>query len=758
MIGTRILNYNLTKKIGQGGMATVYEAKHITFDDRKVAIKVLDPILSRNIDVTSRFKNEAKIMASINHQNIVKVIDFDSENETLAIIMELLDGQNLSDIIEQKKLSFEQKINIFKQILQAIDYGHQRNIVHRDIKPTNVFLTNNNTTAKILDFGIAKLLDSDNQKTATGLTMGTPMFMSPEQVKGKRDINQKSDIYSLGVLLYYMISEKTPYDNNESQYDILTNIVNKPLPELKNEDQINLIIKKATAKNRDERYLNCSEFLNALDNNNELSGFISINEDFLDKNDDEKQNAELEKQKNDKKQAEENRILQEEKQKKLEQDKILAEQKNQQKAELEKQKNDKKQAEENRILQEERKKLEQDKITPVPKLKRKKEKKKTWLYILPLLLLLFIFIFLSNKYNFFGNSTWENNYGGTKNDEAFCILADENNIFACGLTKSNGASMDWYLLKINSNGDIDWEKNIDAFGSGDVAHAIIKTNDNNYVMVGGAYKDDNYKSQNRIIKFDKNGDIIWNKVYGYFGWDETVDITKADNNSFIMIFTDDTKENIRCGVFKISSRGNLIWEQSIGEHGNYSPRDIIKINNSEYLICGKVTLSSKTTKAFIAKINSKGKVIFDKIIGENNTITSANSMVKTDDGNIIITGFNNIGNNTGTDIWMSKINTNGEIIYERNIAQTNKQVSLSIAKTTDKHFVLAGYSTNNNEKTEGLIIKINEDLEVIWQRKYGNSSNNKFQSISVSNKDFFATGYTTSENGDKDLWIIKDKL
>ncbi len=287
MIGQQILNYRLIKEIGKGGMATVYEAHHLTFENRKVAIKILDSVLSKDNIITKRFINEAKIIATLEHPNIVKVLDFDSKDRILAIIMELLEGENLKETIAEKLLNKEKKILIFKQILQAIEYGHSKGIIHRDIKPSNIFLVNNLSIAKVLDFGIAKMLNSDNQKTITGISMGTPMFMSPEQVKGLKNIDQKSDIYSLGVLLFFIFSEQTPYDKNDSQYNILTKIVNEPLPDLKGNDNINLIIKKATAKNPAERYLNCSEFLEAFENTNELSGFISVNQDFLEKKENE---------------------------------------------------------------------------------------------------------------------------------------------------------------------------------------------------------------------------------------------------------------------------------------------------------------------------------------------------------------------------------------------------------------------------------------------------------------------------------------
>jgi serine/threonine protein kinase len=258
--------YKVIRLIGEGGMSAVYEAEHEMLGN-KVAIKVLNPILSSNEQIRTRFKNEAKLMATLNHPNITKVIDFDDQPQQLSIIMEFLEGEDLSERIKKHGSPSDAEIgNIFNQTLSAFDYAHQKGIVHRDIKPSNIFLLPNGSV-KVLDFGIAKLYAENQEMTQTGTQMGTPIYMSPEQVKADKTIDLRSDIYSLGVTLFFTVNGKPPYDgSNTSQFDIFNKIVFEPLPSLDKKSVFESIISKACSKEREGRFQNCSEFAEALNN------------------------------------------------------------------------------------------------------------------------------------------------------------------------------------------------------------------------------------------------------------------------------------------------------------------------------------------------------------------------------------------------------------------------------------------------------------------------------------------------------------
>jgi serine/threonine protein kinase len=268
MEGSLIGKYKILRLIGEGGMASVYEAEHELLGT-KVAIKVLNPILSANTQIRERFKNEAKVMASLNHPNITRVIDFDEQPQHLSIIMEYLEGEDLSQKIKKNGALRDKQINeVFTQTLSAFQYAHDKGIVHRDIKPSNIFILPDGQV-KILDFGIAKLFGQGNEMTQTGTQMGTPTYMSPEQVKADKTIDNRSDIYSLGVTLYCAVNGKAPYNSaTESQFDIFNKIVYEPLPEIIGNSKFNKIINKACAKNREERFQSCEDWLNEIDANN----------------------------------------------------------------------------------------------------------------------------------------------------------------------------------------------------------------------------------------------------------------------------------------------------------------------------------------------------------------------------------------------------------------------------------------------------------------------------------------------------------
>ena len=278
MINTTIGKYKIIRLIGEGGMASVYEAEHEMLGT-KVAIKVLNPILSANTQIKERFRNEAKVMASLNHPNITKVIDYDERDQGLSITMELLNGEDLSQKIKRDgPLSENEVVNIFTQILSAFQYAHEEGVIHRDIKPSNIFILPNGQV-KILDFGIAKLFGQGNEMTQTGTQMGTPVFMSPEQVKGEKSIDHRSDIYSLGVTLFFAINGKPPYDaDNASQFDIFNKIVYESLPATSAYGYFNDLVNKACQKERDNRFQSCQEWLEALERKVEKPSIFSHSE------------------------------------------------------------------------------------------------------------------------------------------------------------------------------------------------------------------------------------------------------------------------------------------------------------------------------------------------------------------------------------------------------------------------------------------------------------------------------------------------
>lgn len=269
-----ISNYTLKEKLGQGGMATVYLAEHNTLN-QPVAVKLLNKEFVNNENIRKRFLSEGKNMFKMSHPNVIKVTDLIDQEDKVAIVMEYLDGETLKEYIEKKgKLSDVELKSLFDQMLDAVSYVHDQGLVHRDIKPSN-FMRSKKGVIKLLDFGIAKNTDkfsSEYTQTGTLQSMGTPMYMSPEQVKSTKDVTGQSDIYSLGVVFWQMVTGQKPYDTNTtSTFELQTKIVNEPLSNTNT--KFDGIIQKATSKSLTSRYKNCAEIkddllLHSLEQNN----------------------------------------------------------------------------------------------------------------------------------------------------------------------------------------------------------------------------------------------------------------------------------------------------------------------------------------------------------------------------------------------------------------------------------------------------------------------------------------------------------
>lgn len=275
-----INNYIIKSQIAEGGMGTVYYGEHKTLS-RPVALKKLNSNLTGNPQFKDRFINEALILAQLNHPNIITIYDLLEENGDFYIVMEYVMGDTIDNVIQNMRSPFELKrgLNIFIQTLKAFNYAHGKGIVHRDIKPSNIILDENDV-AKVLDFGIAKLIQSDLNLTKAGTKMGSLYYMSPEQVTGN-PVDSRSDIFSLGVLLYELLTNSIPYNlKTDTEYEVMQAIVNqtpvkisdfrKDIPE-----SISNVILRATEKNPDMRFSSCEEFESAINDAGykyELSG------------------------------------------------------------------------------------------------------------------------------------------------------------------------------------------------------------------------------------------------------------------------------------------------------------------------------------------------------------------------------------------------------------------------------------------------------------------------------------------------------
>lgn len=257
--------YEVLERLGAGGMAIVYKAKDLLLN-RIVTIKVLREQFASDEDFIRRFRREAQSAASLSHPNIVSVYDVGKDGDTEYIVMEYVEGRNLKEIIrEYAPLSTDQSINLGRQITEAIQNAHEHHIIHRDIKPHNILVTSDGH-AKVTDFGIARAVSSATV-THTGDIIGSVHYLSPEQAKGLPS-NEQSDIYSLGIILYELITGKVPYDGETPIAIALKHLQEQPvLPSKINpriEKEFETVIMRAIAKSPEQRYLSAKDLLEDL--------------------------------------------------------------------------------------------------------------------------------------------------------------------------------------------------------------------------------------------------------------------------------------------------------------------------------------------------------------------------------------------------------------------------------------------------------------------------------------------------------------
>lgn len=269
--------YRLEHEIGRGAMGTVWLATHLTLDQR-VAIKIISREHADSAELRQRFNTEAKAAAKLRSRYVVGVHDHGETPDGLPfIVLEYLEGECLEDrIAREGTIPVNEAVRIARHVGRALSRAHARNIIHRDLKPANIFITKNEDdeergwTAKVLDFGIAKMgVDyGEVSTTKTGAVLGTPLFMSPEQVRGASDVDHRADLYSLGMVVYNMLTGEYAFDG-ASFGDLLVSICTEPLPKLRDaapwaSDDLELWFERACARNPEDRFVDADEMVEAL--------------------------------------------------------------------------------------------------------------------------------------------------------------------------------------------------------------------------------------------------------------------------------------------------------------------------------------------------------------------------------------------------------------------------------------------------------------------------------------------------------------
>ena len=276
-VGSR---YEISDEIGRGGMGVVFRGKDVRLR-RSVAIKLLPPELAFREEVRSRFLREAQTAAQLSHPNVVPIYSVDEIDGLVFFVMALVEGDSLGAYIKREgRAPLEFARRVLRDVADALAYAHTRSIIHRDIKPDNVLIDRVTGRTLVTDFGIARAAEGDSRLTATGIAVGTPAYMSPEQAIGERDIDGRSDVYSLGVVGYQMLTGDLPFSANNTPSMLMKHINQAPRPirELRPDIPAGLErgIERAMAKQPDQRWADASEFRDALADDSPRVPMVSV--------------------------------------------------------------------------------------------------------------------------------------------------------------------------------------------------------------------------------------------------------------------------------------------------------------------------------------------------------------------------------------------------------------------------------------------------------------------------------------------------
>ena len=266
--GENVGPYRIIEQLGQGGMATVFKAYHASLD-RYVAIKVMHPAFMQDPQFLKRFQREARVVAKLDHPNIVPVFDFADHQGQPYLVMKFIEGVTLKAVLDTQWPDKARILEIVHSVGSALTYAHAQGVLHRDVKPSNILLTGGNGIY-LADFGLARMAEAGQSTLSGDQLLGTPHYISPEQARGEQDLDQRTDIYSFGIVFYQLAVGRVPY-NSDTPFSIIHDHIFTPLPmpravNEKIPEDLERVLLKALAKEPDDRFASVEELVQAFDN------------------------------------------------------------------------------------------------------------------------------------------------------------------------------------------------------------------------------------------------------------------------------------------------------------------------------------------------------------------------------------------------------------------------------------------------------------------------------------------------------------
>ena len=277
IVGETVGPYRITEQLGSGGMATVFKAYHAALD-RYVAIKVLHPAFKEDPNFLARFQREARVVAKLEHPNIVPVYDFSDHKGQPYLVMRFIEGETLKARLGRGALPARETVRIVQSVGAALTYAHGQGVLHRDIKPSNVMLTPKGDVF-LADFGLARIAQAGESTLSQDSMLGTPQYISPEQAKGERELDARTDVYSLGVVVYELLVGRVPYQA-DTPYAVVHDHIFTPLPLPRSINQalpepLERFLLKALSKDRDDRFASVESMMEGLNRAVEQAGLRS---------------------------------------------------------------------------------------------------------------------------------------------------------------------------------------------------------------------------------------------------------------------------------------------------------------------------------------------------------------------------------------------------------------------------------------------------------------------------------------------------
>jgi len=265
--GETVGPYRVIEQLGSGGMATVFKAYHPNLD-RYVAIKILHPAFKADPQFFERFKREARIVANLEHPNIIPVYDFNEHNGEPYLVMRYVEGHTLKPEMEGQPMPPEEVLRLMRPVCQALTYAHNQGVLHRDIKPSNIMITNDGTVF-LTDFGLARMVQAGESTLSQDMMVGTPQYISPEQAQGISQLDGRTDVYSLGVVMFEMLTGRVPFNADTPFATVHDHIYSPlPLPSTINpniDPAVERLLLKALAKEPEDRFASTQELLEAME-------------------------------------------------------------------------------------------------------------------------------------------------------------------------------------------------------------------------------------------------------------------------------------------------------------------------------------------------------------------------------------------------------------------------------------------------------------------------------------------------------------